>query len=75
MGALVIASIFDATGREAPELGPEWHLQIQGSDQIVIIGHPLESTLAELLGYKPAHDEWPDWVTELASRIEADAAR
>ena len=72
-GRVVIASVADASGGDAPELGPEWELQVQGSDHLVIVGHPLRSTLAELLGYDPAHDEWPEWVDEVAARIEADA--
>ena len=49
-----------------------WHLQIQDDPGAEIVGHPLNSTLAELLGYEVAHAEWPNWIDDLASQIEND---
>jgi hypothetical protein len=70
-GRVVIARTFDATGGEAPDRGPMWELQIQRVDEAVIVGHPLNSTLAELLGYAVAHERWPHWIDDLAQEIEA----
>jgi hypothetical protein len=35
-----------------------------------VVGEPLQSTLADLLGYSVAHDEWPSWIDDLAAEIE-----
>jgi len=40
----------------------------------VITGSPLNSTLAELLGYKVADEQWPSWIDEMAEAI-ASACR
>ena len=71
-GRVLLAGIFDESGGESPELGPLWELQIEGQDGAVQVGHPLNSTLADLLGWNVAHEEWPEWVDQLAQRIEAD---
>lgn len=75
-GRVVQAGIVDESGGDAPELGPLWELAIQGdSDADVSVGHPLNSTLAELLGWNVAHEEWPAWIDELAAQIESDSLR
>ena len=46
-----------------------WHLRLaESTDEIV--GEPLQSALAELLGYSVASDEWPEWIDDLAAEIE-----
>ena len=47
-----------------------WHLQLTDEPRVEIVGTPLESTLAELLGYTVAHDSRPDWVDDAAADIE-----
>jgi hypothetical protein len=71
-GRVLLAGVFDESGGDSPELGPLWELQIAGEDGAVGIGHPLNSTLADLLGWNVAHEEWPEWVDRLARKIEAD---
>ena len=71
-GRTLLAGITDESGGDAPELGPLWELQIEGEDEAVSVGHPLNSTLAELLGWNVAHEEWPPWIDQLAHTIEAD---
>ena len=71
-GRVLLAGIVDESGGDRPELGPLWELQIEGQDGAVQIGHPLSSTLADLLGWSVAHEEWPEWVDQLAHKIEAD---
>lgn len=73
-GRVVIARVIVPLGGDAPELGPMWELEIQGFDGAVIVGHPVQSALAELLGYNVAQEEWPRWIGDVALRIEADAA-
>ena len=51
----------------------QWHLELEGVEGAEIAGFPLESTLAELLGYRVAHEEWPTWVTRLAEELTAEA--
>jgi hypothetical protein len=46
-------------------------LRIEGEPHAEIAGWPLNSTLAELLGYHVAHQEWPSWIHDLAREIEA----
>jgi hypothetical protein len=48
-----------------------WHIRIEGDQAGEIVGTPLTSTLAELLGYQVAHQEWPRWIDDLASEVEA----
>jgi hypothetical protein len=48
-----------------------WCLRIEDEPHAEIVGMPLNSTLAELLGYAVAHEEWPDWIDDLAREIEA----
>jgi hypothetical protein len=52
-----------------------WHLRIQGEPNAEIVGTPLGSTLAELLGYEIAHEQWPGWIDELACEVERGRAR
>jgi hypothetical protein len=51
-------------------LDERWHLQLADGTQPEIVGTPLQSTLAELLGYEVAHEPWPDWVDDAAAEIE-----
>jgi hypothetical protein len=46
-----------------------WHLRIKGEADAEIVGTPLASTLAELLGYQVAHEEWPEWIDDLAAEV------
>jgi hypothetical protein len=71
-GGFVWAGIYDERGGDAPELGPLWEVKLDGSESGAGVGHPLNSTLADLLGWKVAHEEWPTWIDELAAAIEAD---
>jgi len=73
-GRVVIARIIDPSDGDTPELGPTWELEIQGFDGAVIVGHPVQSALAEALGYNVAQEEWPRWIGDVALQIEADAA-
>jgi hypothetical protein len=43
-----------------------WHLQIGDRE---IIGLPLNSTLAELLGFRLGQEEWPAWIDRIADQI------
>jgi hypothetical protein len=47
-----------------------WHLRIEGDPSAELVGTPLNSALAELLGYRVAHEEWPEWIENLAIEIE-----
>jgi hypothetical protein len=70
-GRIVAASVFDLSGGDSPHLGPVWELSITpGEPTERCVGHPLNSALADLLGYRVAHGEWPDWIDELAAQIE-----
>jgi hypothetical protein len=69
---VLLAQIADESGGDSAHLGPLWQLEIEGRSDLVVIGHPIESTLAELLGHDVAHDEWPGWMTDLAGQIAAD---
>jgi hypothetical protein len=48
-----------------------WYLRIDGEPTAEIVGAPLNSTLAELLGYAVAHERWPVWIDDLAREIES----
>jgi hypothetical protein len=50
----------------------DWHLRIEGEPGAEIIGWPLNSTLADLLGYAVAHEDWPTWVDDLARQIDSE---
>jgi hypothetical protein len=39
--------------------GHYWRLRIEGDPESEIVGTPLQSTLAELLGYNVGHEDWP----------------
>ena len=51
-----------------------WHCRVEGQPDAEIVGWPLNSTLAELLGYEVAREDWPQWIDELAVEIEAMTA-
>jgi hypothetical protein len=51
-----------------------WHCRLEGKPEAEIVGWPLNSTLAELLGYEVAREEWPPWINELAAEIESEKA-
>ena len=70
-GRVLLANTVEAPENNNPDLGPLWELQIEGAGGEVLVGHPLNSTLAELLGFGVAHELWPGWVDRLARRIEA----
>jgi hypothetical protein len=46
-----------------------WHLQLPATSE-EIVGEPLQSALAELLGFSVARDDWPSWLDDLAMEIE-----
>jgi hypothetical protein len=52
-----------------------WSLRIEGEPHAEIVGWPLNATLAELLGYRIAHEEWPPWIDDLAQEIDPDQGR
>jgi hypothetical protein len=68
----LLVRVFDEAGWDKPQLGPAWELMIDGDEDSVGIGHPLDSNLAEVLGWDIAKDDWPTWVDQLAERIAAD---
>jgi hypothetical protein len=66
-GRRLTARILDvAPEPETEHLGPFWELELDGE---VSVGHPLNSTLADLLGWNVADEDWPTWIDELAARI------
>jgi len=46
-----------------------WHLQLPATSE-KIVGEPLRSALAALLGYSVAHEDWPPWLDNFAAEIE-----
>jgi hypothetical protein len=52
-----------------------WHLRIEGDPSAELVGAPLNSALAELLGYRVAHERWPEWIDILAAEIEGSFGR
>ncbi len=44
--------------------------KIEVDPQSEVIGWPLPSTLAEALGYRVAHETWPEWIDRWAEEIE-----
>ena len=49
-----------------------WECWIEGDPEAVIVGWPLDGTLADLLGYDVVHETWPEWIDNLAVEIEAE---
>jgi len=47
-----------------------WELELEGEKDAVSVGWPLNMTLADLLDYEVAHEEWPAWIDRLAEEIE-----
>jgi hypothetical protein len=70
-GRVLNARVFADADADASELGPLWEVTV---DQATIVGHPLHSTLADLLGWAPAAEDWPARVDVLAKRIERDSS-
>lgn len=73
MGILTTFSLPD--GRTlAAEPMPDgyWYLRIDGEPHSEMAGWPLNSTLAELVGYNIAHEDWPSWIDDLAREIQAE---
>jgi hypothetical protein len=56
------------------ELRPDGyrHARVEGEPASEIVGTPLLSTLAELLGYEVGHEVWPTWIDDLASEVEGN---
>lgn len=48
---------------------PDWEVWIEGDPQAVCVGWPLPAVIADVLGYNPAHDEWPEWIDRWAEEI------
>jgi hypothetical protein len=71
-GAVVWAGVLDESGGESPELGPLWEVKVEGAHPEEAAGHPLNSLLADVLGWHVAHEDWPAWIDELAAAIESD---
>ena len=59
----------ESSWSSAQTTGSNWQLRLPESGE-EIIGKPLQTTLAKLLGYSVAHDEWPGWIDDLAAEIE-----
>jgi hypothetical protein len=60
---------------ETAHLGPFWEISVEGeSDEEKGVGHPLSSSLADVLGYRVGVEDWPAWIDELAQTIERDFA-
>jgi hypothetical protein len=58
---------------ESTHLGPLWEISVEGGgDEETGVGHPLSSSLADVLGYRVGFEDWPGWIDELAQRIERD---
>jgi hypothetical protein len=49
--------------------GGHWHLQLEGVEGAETVGFPLNSTLADLLGYRVAHEDWPGWIDRVADEL------
>jgi hypothetical protein len=47
-----------------------WELELEGVRDAVIVGSPLNLTLADLLGYDVANEEYPAWIDQTAEEIE-----
>ena len=71
-GAELWAGVVDESGGDVPELGPIWEVHLPGVELEEAAGHPLNSLLADVLGWNVAHEEWPSWIDDLAAAIEAD---
>ena len=52
-----------------------WEVWIGAETERGIMGSPLEETIAAFFGFDPAQDEWPQWITDLAQRVQSDAGR
>lgn len=50
--------------------GGYWSCVVSGEEGLPIVGTPLNSTIAETLGYDVAHEQWPAWIDDLAAQIE-----
>jgi hypothetical protein len=48
-----------------------WNLRIVGEPHTETVGWPLTPTLAEVVGYDIANEDWPAWVDDLAREIQA----
>lgn len=46
-----------------------WELELEGVEDAVCVGWPLNEALADLLGYDVAQEEWPVWIDRLAEEI------
>jgi hypothetical protein len=51
--------------------GKSWYLRIEDVPRAEIVGWPLNSTLADLLGYFVGRERWPSWVDDFARDIES----
>lgn len=47
----------------------DWYARVEGDSPEEIVGWPLASTLASLLGYDVANGEWPAWIDEAAREV------
>jgi hypothetical protein len=63
---ILAVALFDSR-----RFGPMWELSITpGTSNETCAGKQLPSSLADLLGYRVAHEQWPSWIDDLASEIE-----
>jgi hypothetical protein len=51
-----------------------WHSWVDGEPFAEGVGTPLNSSLAETLGYRVGHEEWPSWIDRWAEEILAAEA-
>lgn len=52
-----------------------WELELEGVTDGVTVGRPLNSTLADLVGYHVGREYWPTWIDRLADEIRRSYAR
>ena len=76
LGPLTTFSLPDGRSLAAePTSDGEWHLRMEGEPHAELVGWPLNSALAELVGYDIAHEEWPAWIDDLAREIQAESEK
>jgi hypothetical protein len=52
-----------------------WELELEGAKvDRRIVGWPLNSTLADLVGYHVGREDWPGWIDQLADEIQRTCA-
>jgi hypothetical protein len=71
-GRTLTVMLSSLAGPDTADRQGTWELVIGSLDapEETVVGSPLPSSLAAVLGYDSAHDRWPGWVDRLAGEIE-----